>query len=68
MRKIYDWEGWLSKPRMILRRGVHYYCSQSTICTQARTAASKLGLRISIKDQGSYIIIEQREVACAAAG
>jgi len=58
MRRKYPWEEWLKRPRIVLVRGIHYECSQSTMSQSVRNNASARGLRIRIQDTGDTIIID----------
>lgn len=58
MRRKYAWEAWFAGGRVVLSRGVHYDCSQSTMAQSVRNAASQRGLRVRIEDTGTEIILE----------
>ena len=54
---LYDWDDLLSRPRVRLRRGVNYACSQAAIAQQARDALSERGLSGSVEDRHDSIVI-----------
>jgi hypothetical protein len=59
--KLYDWETWLGggEPKsVVLRRGVDYVAPQSTMVQQVRNAASRLGIKVSVKDRGDSLLIQ----------
>lgn len=58
MRRKYPWEEWLGRVRTVLLRGVHYRCSQSTMCQTIRNNASRRGLRVRLVDTGTEILVE----------
>lgn len=58
MRRKYAWEEWFARKRTVLLRGVHYKCSQSTMTQMVRNRASLHGVRISLKDTGTEVIID----------
>ena len=58
MRRKYLWEEWLSRPRTVLSRNVHYHCSQSTMAQMTRNAASARGVRVRLTDTGTEIVVE----------
>lgn len=60
MDKIYKWEEWFGRDRIVLIRGIHYHCSQSTMCQTIRNNASKKGVSVKLLDAGSEIVIEVR--------
>ena len=57
-RRKYPWEEWFDQPRTVLLRGVHYRCSQSTMCQTIRNNASSRGVHIKLTDTDTEIIIE----------
>jgi hypothetical protein len=63
----YDWISWFARPRFTLRRGVHYHCSQTSMAGQVRNAATRLGVSVSIIDEGSALTVVVREPARALA-
>ena len=58
MRRVYPWNDWLGKPRTVILRGVHYRCSQSSMQTQIRNAASRRGVKVRLIDTNTEFIIE----------
>jgi len=58
MRRIYWWELWFGSSRTVLTCGVDYHCSQSAMAGMIRNSASKHGVRVSLTDKGSSIVIE----------
>ncbi len=58
MRRIYAWEDWFGRARTVLRRGVDYHCSQSTMVQMVRSRASERGLRVRLVDIGVGVVIE----------
>lgn len=58
MRRIYPWEQWFSKDRTVILRGVHYRCSQSTMVQTIRNNATQRGIKVSVDDTNTEIIIE----------
>ncbi len=64
-RRKYKWEEWFGQPYTKLVRGVHYDCSQSSMCGSIRNAASQrglqqLGLSIRLTDNGTEIVLQVR--------
>ncbi len=58
----YPWERWFKRSRKFrLRKSVNYDCSTMIMSQQARNAACRLGLSISIKDEEGAIVITIRE-------
>lgn len=60
-RRKYAWEDWFSRPETIIVAGVHYHCSQSTMCQTVRNNASRRGLRVKLTDVGTEVLIEVRD-------
>lgn len=60
MRQKYKWELWFVRDKTVIRRGVDYDCSQSSMCQSIRNAATKHGVRVHLKDDGDAITIEVR--------
>jgi hypothetical protein len=58
MRRKYQWEEWFARDRTVLLSGVHYRCSQSTMCQMVRNEASRRRLRVRLRDTGTEIWIE----------
>ena len=56
-RRKYQWEEWFSRPRTVLVRGIDYHCSQTSMSTATRNAASKIGVGVRLVDTGDKIII-----------
>ncbi len=57
MKKRYDWSQWFrgvpgadGKVRFVLVRGRHYDCSQSSMVSQLRVAATHCGVRVAVVD------------------
>lgn len=57
----YPWEEWFGQRRIVLLRGVHYRCSQSTMAQSIRNNASARGVKVRLRDTGTEIVIERRE-------
>lgn len=53
----YPWEKWFGDGFAVLMRGVDYQCSQSTMAQTVRNNASARGLKVSIEDTGTDIIL-----------
>lgn len=47
---IYDWDGWFSRRRFVLRAGRDYRCSTTTMAQQVRNTASERGLRVTVRE------------------
>lgn len=62
----YKWEEWFGRPSTRVVRGVHYYCSQSSMCQAIRNRASQRGLRIRLTDTGNEILIQVRRAGGGA--
>ncbi len=67
MKKKYDFKKWFEikpgedgKTRFIIRRGIHYDCSQSSMIQQLRVAASAHSVRLSIVDMDNYIVVTKQ--------
>lgn len=58
MQRKYPWEEWFGLKRVVLLRGVHYHCSQSTMAQTVRNNASTRGLCVRLVDTGTEIIVE----------
>ncbi len=58
MNRKYRWDDWLGRPQTVLVRGVHYRCSQSSMCQSIRNNASQRGLRVRLTDNGTDILVE----------
>lgn len=58
MQRKYQWEEWFGRPCTVLLRGIHYNCSQSAMCQSIRNNASRRGVRVSLVDTGTEIILE----------
>ena len=60
-KPLYDFASWFRLKRFVLKRGVHYRCSHSTMSAQIRNAASKLGLRVSVDEvegaDGTFLLV-----------
>lgn len=59
---VYAWDRWFGKDEFRLVRGVDYQCSQSTMCQSVRNAASKRGIRVSIRDNGNGIVVRVKRM------
>jgi hypothetical protein len=73
MRQQYPWNEWLiggptgspgiamtdedGRRRIVLVRGEHYECSQSSMCQQIRSAARNLGLKVNVQDLDDRIMV-----------
>lgn len=57
MRRKYAWESWFGNPRTVIRRGVDYHCSQSTMAQTVRNNASARGIRVKVVDTGNELEI-----------
>ena len=53
----YPWHRWMSKGRLVLRRGIDYHCTQGSICQQVRNAAARWGLRANLIEQEDRLIV-----------
>lgn len=60
-KQKYDWNAWFGQPRTVLHRGIDYHISQSMMYQTIVNSASKRGVRVKVKDQGSYMVIEVLE-------
>ena len=56
--KKYDWETWFAQGRVVIRRGVDYFCTQSSMASQVRNAASRRGIRVRLIDNDNSFAIE----------
>lgn len=54
----YHWEEWFAQKRVVLTRGEHYQCSQSSMAQIIRNSASAHGLRVTLEDTGTGIVVE----------
>lgn len=54
----YDWRELFKANLIELVSGRDYSCSQGSMVTQARQAASHLGLSVHVEDQGDSVRIE----------
>jgi hypothetical protein len=50
MARRYIWDDWFALKRFTLTKGLHYMCSQSSICQQIRDAASDRKISVSISE------------------
>lgn len=57
-RGKYDWDEWLSAPRTVLYRGVHYSLSQAMMYQTIKNNAHQRGVRVKVHDGGTYTVIE----------
>lgn len=55
--KIYDWAEWFGQRRFVLCRGIHYRCSTSSICQQVRNNATRIGVHVSVMDDGDRVVV-----------
>lgn len=53
----YDWDYWLSQPITVLVRGVDYDVPQASMVQQARNAAHKRQVRLSVADKDDRIVL-----------
>ncbi len=58
--KRYEWDVWLrkglkSRKPVLLRRGVHYQCAQTTMVQNTRNAAAVRGYRVSVYDREDHL-------------
>lgn len=61
MRDPYPWDRWFKRGRGRLRRGRDYTCLQNSMAQQVRNAASRRGLRVSVRQRhGGLIEFEVR--------
>lgn len=58
MKRQYLWEQWFGQRRAVLLRGVHYRCSQSSMCQAIRNEACRRRLRVRLTDGGTEVILE----------
>ena len=65
--KLYPWDSWLARDRIVLRRGKDYQCSQSVMAQQIRNAAVQRGLRVSLEDRLDSFLIHIRSLDPAKA-
>jgi hypothetical protein len=54
----YPWEQWFALGQITLLYGIHYRCSQSTMCQSVRNAACARGLSVRLTDTGTEITVE----------
>ena len=66
MARKYHWDEWLGKAKTIIRQGLDYQCSQSTMAQTIRNAASARGIRVKLTDTGCGFEIEVRKKAGTA--
>lgn len=57
MKRLYDWDRWFGRPRIVLKYGVHYNGTQSSFGQQIRNAARKRGVSVSIEDNRDHFIL-----------
>lgn len=57
-RRKYPWEVWFSKTRTTIVRGIDYFISQSMMWQTVRNNASRMGVKVKVKDIGDSIVIE----------
>lgn len=55
----YKWEKWFSGCTFRIKRGKDYEITQSAMAGQVRSYASKLGISISLVDEGDSIYVEK---------
>ena len=62
----YPWEAWFDLAdldgEVVVRRGVDYDCSQSSMAQSIRGNASKRGLRVRLTDLGDRFVIRLSDV------
>lgn len=58
VRRKYPWEEWFEQERVVLLRGVHYACSQSTMVQMVRNNASARGVQVRVTDIDARIVID----------
>lgn len=56
----YRWDEWLAMPSVTLRHGRDYACSQASITQQARNAAARRGIRISVVEVTGGVLVRVR--------
>lgn len=57
-RSKYDWEAWFGQPITVLSRGVDYQLSQSMMYQTIKNNAHQRGVRVRVRDHGTYMVIE----------
>ena len=57
-KRLYKWEEWFGRRRIVLVRGVNYDCSQSTMVQMIRNNATRLGIRVRVLDTRDAIVVE----------
>jgi len=57
----YEWDYWFSYPTFELQQGRDYHVSQSAMVQQVRNMASRYGVRVSIEDRGTSLVVEVRD-------
>lgn len=53
----YPWEFWLARQRLVLRRGRDYACTNSTMASNVRNAASQRGISISVEERDGGLVV-----------
>ena len=56
--RLYDWDLWFGRPCTVIRRGVDYRCSQSSMCQIIRNNAWRRRVRVRLTDTRDAITIE----------
>ena len=56
---MYPWDNWLSKNKLKLKQGKHFYCAPYIFAQQVRNAAIKHEVAVSVHVFDDYIIMER---------
>lgn len=59
--RLYAWDEWFEQGVFTLHKGQDYDCSQSAMYGQILTAASKRGIRVTVKDEDTSITVTVRQ-------
>ncbi len=57
MKEKYSWDKLFCHKVFTIYKGKDYYCSQSSMVGQIRNAASQRGVKVTIDDGDTYIIV-----------
>ncbi len=60
--KLYSWDKWFSHNRFTLLKGRHYRCSNSGMVQQLRNQAVQRGVKVTITDLDSRLVVEILQV------
>jgi hypothetical protein len=63
-KKQYNWEKWFGQKKFVLKKGVHYTCSQTSMRTQIGTAACayQVSIKVKVDSEGTFtVLVTQKE-------